>query len=897
MTWRATPEDARALLDAPGRLEGLDVLVSVESAEEVTLASDVARALTSRGALVGFELRLGPHGDDIASLAPLATQVLWRLPDGAAADDALVFAIRTRATEVRAAAPAAAIGLAGPRPVLAALAAKGIGPYVSFLVAPSLPVEAAAGLEGWISAPPPRSLDSLLVATRVEGRRLLIPLGPEQVDLARRAAALADVLPAGLTPLDTVKVCAGADCATPVFLHPGTLDALALAEGGSALAVRPGATRAFARALADGVERPLPLAAHGGYVEIDASAAHGPLVLRLSGWAGGEAGFAAGVEVTAARTLTVEEILAAHQAAAARQSARVRTLIATGTSVLTFQVPGLPAPMAVTAGTVLYRKGPLAEMEQRDLRLSGVPVAMGQDGVPRLPLVQPERVAAPPLSITLGDAYRYRLDGEEERSGRACYVVGFEPQAADHPSLRGRAWIAKDGFGLVRLEGEQTGLRGAIVSSRQTDEFRPLDVEGTESWLLVRSDVDQVYEGPGHRTPIHRVVAFDHVEPNPPDFDSRLAAARTSPAVMMRETPDGFRYLKRAGEAATAGEVAADDGGRAVGDRASRVWSVAAGTLFDPNIDRPLPFAGLSYLDFDVLGTGAQMTALLAGPFAQVAVSVPSVGGPGLQIQASAFASLARYNDRSFRAGLERYDENLRQRPFRASVAALRRLGPRVRLRAAYELDAVRLEANDTTAVDFRVPESPVAHGLRLGLEWERGAWSATVWGSAAGRQAWRAWGRPGDYAPDARTYQKAALTLARTFVFGRGAITRLEASALGGRDLDRFSRFTFDAFDNRLRGYPSAGVRFDRGGVLRTSATWEAARGLRLDGFVDAALVHDPLAERARQGHLGAGAAVEVALPGRILLNVDWGFGFEARDRDGGRGTHTVRVTAYKVL
>jgi hypothetical protein len=30
---------------------------------------------------------------------------------------------------------------------------------------------------------------------------------------------------------------------------------------------------------------------------------------------------------------------------------------------------------------------------------------------------------------------------------------------------------------------------------------------------------------------------------------------------------------------------------------------------------RPLPFVGLSYLDFDVLGTGGQMTALLAGPF------------------------------------------------------------------------------------------------------------------------------------------------------------------------------------------------------------------------------------------------------------------------------------------
>jgi hypothetical protein len=509
-----------------------------------------------------------------------------------------------------------------------------------------------------------------------------------------------------------------------------------------------------------------------------------------------------------------------------------------------------------------------------------------------LPLVQPERVAFPPLSITLGDAYGYRLEGEEEKAGRACYVVGFQPRDPRLPSLRGRAWIAKEGFALVRLEAAQTGLRGAIVSSAQTDAFRPLDVEGVEAWLLAESDVQQVYEGPGHRTPIHRVLAFDHIEANPPDFEARLSAARASRAVLMRETPDGFRYLRRVAE----GEVAAAEGGRVVGGRASRVWSVAAGTLFDPNVDGPLPFAGISYLDFDVLGTGAQMTALLAGPFVQLALSAPSVGGPGLQIQAAAFASLARYNDRSFRRGIERYEENLWQRPLRASVAALRRLGPRARLRAAYELDALWLEANDTTADDFPVPTSPVAHGLRLGLEGERGAWSATAWGSAARRQSWHEWGRPGDYTPDDGSYQKAGLTLARTFVLSR-TVTRLEASALAGRHLDRFSRFSFDAFDNRLRGYPSAGVRFDRGVVLRSAATWAAARGWRLDGFVDAAAVHDPTSGRASQGHLGTGAAVEVALPGRILLNVDWGFGFEARDRDGHRGTHVVRVTAYKVL
>ena len=473
--------------------------------------------------------------------------------------------------------------------------------------------------------------------------------------------------------------------------------------------------------------------------------------------------------------------------------------------------------------------------------------------------------------------------------------MGFQPRDPRLPSLRGRAWIAKEGFALVRLEAAQTGLRGAIVSSAQTDAFRPVDVEGAEAWLLAESDVQQVYEGPGHRTPIHRVMAFDRIEANPPDFEARLAAARASRAVIMRETPDGFRYLRRVAE----GEAA---GGRR---RARRGWPGLAGVergrghavrsqhRRPPALRRNqlprLRRAGHGRADDRAAGRPLRPAraerALGRGAPACRSRPRPSRRSPGTTTARSA-------------RGVERYDENLGQRPLRASVAALRRLGARTRLRAAYELDAVRLEANDTTAADFRVPTSPFAHGLRLGLEWERGAWSATAWGSAARRQSWREWGRPGDYAPEARAYQKAGLTLSRTFVLGPRTVTRLETSALGGRHLDRFSRFSFDAFDNRLRGYPSAGIRFDRGVVLRSAATWAAARGWRLDGFVDAAARPRPhRGKRASQGHLGTGAAVEMALPGRILLNVDWGFGFEARGRDGHRGTHVVRVTAYKVL
>ena len=135
---------------------------------------------------------------------------------------------------------------------------RGIGPYVSFLVPPSASLGTAAGFEWWDSVGPTASLGDLLATTaRSAGRRLLVPLREADVLLARRVATLADVLTTGLTPLATVTVCAddGA-CATPVFLHPGTLDAIAIVESGGRLTVRPGATRALGRSLVAGCRAP-----------------------------------------------------------------------------------------------------------------------------------------------------------------------------------------------------------------------------------------------------------------------------------------------------------------------------------------------------------------------------------------------------------------------------------------------------------------------------------------------------------------------------------------------------------------------------------------------------------------------------------------------------------------
>ena len=98
-------------------------------------------------------------------------------------------------------------------------------------------------------------------------------------------------------------------------------------------------------------------------------------------------------------------------------------------------------------------------------------------------------------------------------------------------------------FGLVRLETVRRGLPPPIVASEQDDTFVRTDVDGRAVWLPARSEIHQTYEGPGHRTPIHRVVRYDRVEANPPDFAERRRQAHASDAVMMGETPQGFRYL------------------------------------------------------------------------------------------------------------------------------------------------------------------------------------------------------------------------------------------------------------------------------------------------------------------------------------------------------------------
>jgi hypothetical protein len=607
------------------------------------------------------------------------------------------------------------------------------------------------------------------------------------------------------------------------------------------------------------------------------------------------------VDVNAQRRPTVGEIIARHQAARRRQADLIQSTIARGTTSVIFEVPGFVAPVNITADTTVFANNGAPDIEHRNIRVNGAPITGGTADVePLLPLVEAERMGTPPLTISLDDAYEYTLEGEEASGEGRAYVVSFKPRLrpstpaasarqarAQRASTGGRAWIDAADFSLRRLQIVQSGLRGPIVSSEQIDDFDAVPVG--ERWvrLPVRTRIFQIYDGVGYRTPVHRTIELPIYEINATDFDERLAAAYASPNVMMRETAEGLRYLVRDGTGA----------GRRVAASANRPIRIAVvGVLIDSNITAALPFAGLNYLDLNLLRTGMQVSAFFGGAYGEASWSLPSIGRSRWQLDGRAFGIVPRYYDRSFRQGIERHQENIEQRPAHVSASAVRPISQRLRLRAGYEFDVTSFARASTTARTFRVPATAIVHGFVGALEAQRDAWTFHAWWNPARRQGWREWGGPLDYSPRHRDFQRYGVTVNRTVSLRPALASRVETSWVAGHDLDRFSRYSFNSFDNRLHGYPTASIRYDRG-VIARSVTSVGRRGLRLDGFADLALVRDVGFGTAYRGYPGTGAAIELPGPFRTLVAVEWGYGFKGLRTNGRQGTQTMRVTGYRMF
>jgi hypothetical protein len=848
------PDQVEAL---PSQLAGVTIAVRVAPGE---LPAAALADLGRRGATTALHLT-GVPGDEDPVLAADAAILIIEIIEPSGGDvERLAFELERALAAARGRHQSMSLRVAAPPRIEFELRARGLEPY----------------LDGFIPASEPIARPDDLFPP-VDNRTTLVRRVPEDARavaaIAGAAAAAADWFPSGLVAIaDRPLRCGADDLAT--FLNPQTLDLVATST------TCPVTTQVSGDVAGLTAER-------------RAFGAVSAFRLRVS--AGDR--FAEGVTVGAGRVLTAAEIVARHQAAAARQAAAIRTDIETGTLTLTFEAPTFVAPVTVTSKTTVFRDVEQVDLRQAEIRVNGVPFSP-RDGVPRLPIIEPERAAAMPLAITLTNLYLYTLDGQDTIDGRRCYVIGFSPRQAGASLFSGRAWIDAQTFAMARVSAAQTGLKGPIVASEQTDAFVP-DADGR--WLLVRSDVRQTYEGASIRTPIHRLLEIARHEVNAGDFAARRAAAYASADVMLRDTPNGLRYLAPAADTREpiAGSRQPDAGGRQLVAPPTHIRTFAAGVIVDPNITTPLPFAGLSYVDFDLGHTGTQFSGFFGGSYAQASFSAPSIGGTRWQIAGRAFAIAAAYNDRAFVDGKEIYTRDIEQRPAQVALWALRPMGARAALRLEYDWDYNRFSRSDVTDPAFVVPRNQNAHGLRAGLDLQRAGWQVSLWASHTERLGWQRWGIPGsgEDAPPRPSFERIGLNVLRTTALSPRVTTRIEGALVAGGNLDRFSRMSFGTFDNRLHGYPSALIRYDRGGVLRSALSWAAAPAVRLDAFADTAAVHDPAFGAGLRNYTGVGAALECPAPFGTLFALEWGYGIQGINTDGTRGTHVLRITGYKVF
>lgn len=848
-------DNARVLVRDP-RSEGR----GPESVSAGSISAAIA-ALRSHGGQPGVHI-LGPvPADDDPVLRVEADAFVFEPPAGDF--DRLAFDLKRALSYVRGRRPSAELSLAAEANAARALRARGLEAYVDRFLAPSQPLA---------------RIESLLVADGAARNEAMIWRLPDESATAKplleRAAALQGWFPAGLAPeRERALRCGSSPMAT--YLNPRTLDLVAIGracEAGGIAAER---------------------------IDVGSLTAY-----RVKGGAADR--FAEGVDVSAGRTLTVEEIIARHQAAAARQTADVNTEIDRGSLTITFEAPGFVAPVTITSATTIYRDRARTDLRESSITVNGAPLP-ASGGIPRLPIIEPERVASLPLAITLTDVYRYRLVGRDLVHGRPVYIVAFSPRDRFAALFEGRAWIDVSTFGLARVSAAETGLRGAITASEQTDDYMR-DPAG--NWLLARSDIRQTYEGAGFRTPIHRLLILSMHEVNLTDFAARLDEAYRSNDVMLRDTPQGYRYLARAShregappqtpshETPSPGtpQTSPDAAGRVLAGRVDRIRTIAFGVLVDPNISQPLPFAGLAYSNFNLFNRGGQMSLFFGGTYGQLSVWIPSIGRSRWKIAGRAFGIATSYNDRAFVQGQEHYDLDIRQRPASASIWLVRPFAPRADARIEYDWDYNRYARGNTTSVSFVVPPNQDAHSLRVGIDAQRAGLQMSAWGSVSRRIGWQGWGLE-PLAPRRSRYQRVGASALRTISLSPHLTTRVEGGVMTGWNLDRFSRYTFGTFDNILHGYPSALIRYDRGAVLRTAVAWAPGHFVRVDGFADTAAVHDPGFGAHVRSYTGFGAALEAPAPFGSLIAVEWGYGVRGVNANGGLGTNVYRIAGYKLF
>jgi hypothetical protein len=524
----------------------------------------------------------------------------------------------------------------------------------------------------------------------------------------------------------------------PILLIPSVQSPRVEIELGAAY------TKASVQNLDSGVRRDFDLRA-AKVLTLDPSKGALAVVLQPAARPGRET--RADVEVGATRGLSAEEIVARERAWDEGQRERTKSFVADMKTSLRFRIAEVNETFDLTIlGPFFFRRGEPADWAWQQFYLNGV--KWKGKTLPKLPILQPEKVTTLPLDIRLTEDYAYTSHGEATIGGRRAYHILYAPKIAtgDRPVYRGSVWIDKQTFALLRRDSVQLNLKGETLSNVQTEIYRPVPGR-PDAVLPLEIRGEQVFSTAGRTTAIERDVVLENVRVNPPDFKERRAAAYASPSQMIRDTESGMRYLV---------PDPAQAGARIVEEKVSKKSTFGLlGAFYDNSLDYPIPLLGLQHFNFDLWGKGKQLSIFFGGALLTANYTDPSLAGSRFDLGADLFAVAFPFGDTSYRAGKEITDEKIKHLPAFFQTNVGHPIGPYLKGSLSLFAKWDDFQRDKLTGPAFVVPEDTLTEGAEIKLVGNVRGFSATVAGSYFTRNRWSFWGIRGasEYEPIGPAY------------------------------------------------------------------------------------------------------------------------------------------------
>ncbi len=586
--------------------------------------------------------------------------------------------------------------------------------------------------------------------------------------------------------------------------------------------------------------------------------------------------------------MPVGEIIARAQQFQTREDEKLNHYTADGRIEMHFKLAELNNTVDLsTLNNFFFDDETGMEWEQKEIYLNGI--RWKKKKLPEFPLIQPEKVVEVPLDIHLNKNYRYKLQGMDKVNGYECYKISFEPDSDDKSLYKGVVWIDSKTYARIKIYSVQTNLEKPIISNAQTNFFAPvISEDGNTYWLMDKIEGQQIFSTGGRNTVLNREVFFTNFKINADTFSREKENAYQSDNQMLRDTDKGFRYLVK------------ENGKRVVkeGETKSALLGVG-GVFYDRSLDYPIPLAGFNYFNFDFKDSGTQINLFFAGVLATLNVTDADFLGSNFELGADAFAIAIPLIDRSYDSlGNEVESENVDYLPLSLTVNLGLPVANYGKLRLSYDMEYKKFKTNDDTDPLFVLPQNHFTNTVKLRARYDRKGYSAEIWGSYSKRSKWDNWGLPGSGVFDEshRNYEGYGITVGKEFFLPYFQKAGITIEGMKGNHLDRFSKYSFNYFGNRVRGFSGSGIRFDEGMVAKTYYGFNLADVVRFDIFADYAKTRDSDISTDYMDHVGVGIGGNFIGPWNTIINIDYGYGLYS-DIDNAEGESEFRFVMLKVF